>query len=193
VTDTASACIVAAIEESIDVKRAVIHDLVPGISTAAGWIAESVRNGGTLILFGNGGSAADCQHVAAEFVGSFEREGNALAALALTVDTSALTALANDYGFERVFARQVEALGRPGDVALALSTSGDSPNVVAGVHAARDRDIRTIGLTGRDGGALRSLCDLALCVPSTRTARIQEAHITICHAVCEVVEAELRA
>ena len=192
-TEESTARITAALEESIAVKRTVVDTLVPEIATAAGWVTESLRDGGKLLLFGNGGSAADCQHVAAELVGTFEREGVALAAIALTVDTSTLTALANDYGVESIFARQVEALGRGGDVVLALSTSGDSANVLAGVDAARSLGLRTIALTGREGGALRGRCDLALCVPSTRTARIQEAHIAICHAICEVVEAELRA
>jgi D-sedoheptulose 7-phosphate isomerase len=191
--EAADSRIAAALEESIAVKRAVLDAGVVDIARAAGWIVEALRRGSKIILFGNGGSAADCQHVAAELVGRFEREGRGLPALALTVDTSALTALANDYGFEAVFARQIQALGRSDDVALAFSTSGDSANVIAGAEAARATGARTIALTGRDGGQLAGLCDLAIRVPSSRTSRIQEAHITICHAICEIVEAELRA
>jgi D-sedoheptulose 7-phosphate isomerase len=191
--EAADSRIAAALEESIAVKRALLDAGVVDIARAAGWIVEALRRGSKIILFGNGGSAADCQHVAAELVGRFEREGRGLPALALTVDTSALTALANDYGFEAVFARQIQALGRSDDVALAFSTSGDSANVIAGAEAARATGVRTIALTGRDGGQLAGLCDLAIRVPSSRTSRIQEAHITICHAICEIVEAELRA
>jgi D-sedoheptulose 7-phosphate isomerase len=190
--EAADSRVAAALEDSIAVKRAVLEALVGDIARAAGWLVESLRSEGKLLLFGNGGSAADCQHIAAELVGRFEREGRSLPALALTVDTSVLTALANDYGFEAVFARQIRALARSGDVAMALSTSGDSPNVIAGVEAARETGVRTIALTGRDGGLLVGLSDLAIRVPSSRTSRIQEAHITICHAICEIVEAELR-
>jgi len=193
VTEAFTARIATAIEDSIAVKRAVLDGLLPEIATAGSWIFESLRDGGKLLLVGNGGSAADCQHVAAELVGRFEREGRALPAIALTVDTSVLTALANDYGVDRMFARQVEALGARGDVALALSTSGNSRNVVAAVEVASTMGIRTIALTGRDGGELAARADLALRVPSDRAARIQESHITICHALCELVEAELRA
>ncbi len=180
-----------ALEESIAVKRAVIDTLAAEIATAAEWIAATLRGGGTLLLFGNGGSAADAQHIAAEFTGRFERDRRPWPALALTTDTSALTALVNDYGAEHVFARQVQALGRKGDLAIALSTSGNSANVVEAVVAARARGIRVVGLTGETGGRLAPLCDLALRVPSRRTPRIQEAHIAICHAMCEVVEAAL--
>jgi D-sedoheptulose 7-phosphate isomerase len=184
--------VAAALEESIAVKRAVLEALVGDITKAAGWLVESLRSERKVLLFGNGGSAADCQHIAAELVGRFEREGRGLSALALTVDTSALTALTNDYGFEAVFARQIQALAQSGDVAMAFSTSGESPNVIAGVEAARKTGVRTIALTGSDGGRLAGLSDLTIRVPSSRTSRIQEAHITICHAICEIVEAELR-
>jgi D-sedoheptulose 7-phosphate isomerase len=140
------------------------------------------------LICGNGGSAADAQHIAAEFVGRYETERRALPAIALTTDTSALTALANDYGFERVFARQVEALAQPGDCLIAISTSGNSPNVIAAVMTARSLGCRVIGMTGAKGKKLASLSDACLMVPSDRTARIQEAHITIAHIWCELVD-----
>lgn len=183
--------IAVAIRESIAVKQAVLENMLSTLATAADWMAETLRGGHKLLLFGNGGSAADAQHIACEFVGRFEQERRAWPAIALTTDTSALTALGNDYGIDALFARQVEALGQAGDLVLAFSTSGNSPNVLEGVKAARANGLRVIGLTGQSGGKLAALCDLALCVPSDRTARIQEAHITICHALCEVVEAIL--
>jgi D-sedoheptulose 7-phosphate isomerase len=158
------------------------------IVTAARVIESCLRDGGKILIFGNGGSAADAQHIAAEFVGRFERERAALPAIALTTDTSALTAIANDYGFEQVFARQVRALGRAGDVAVAISTSGNSPNILAAVDAASELGLKIIGLTGRDGGALAAACDVCLVVPSPDTARIQECHLTIEHIICETVE-----
>ena len=142
-------------------------------------------------MFGNGGSAADAQHMAAELVGRFQRERAALAALALTTDTSILTSIANDYSFDRVFARQIEALGRPGDVALGISTSGGSPNVVRALEAARARGLATIALTGRDGGAAGRAADVHVNVADDSTARVQEVHRTLIHAICEMVEAEL--
>jgi D-sedoheptulose 7-phosphate isomerase len=182
---------VAEIEESIAVKQAMIEPLADSIVEAADWVATCLRSGGKLLLFGNGGSAADAQHIAAELVGRFRRERRALPALALTTDTSVLTALANDSGVEALFARQVEALGREGDVAIALSTSGESANVVAAIQSAGASGIRTIGLTGEAGGRVAELCDLTLRVPSAVTARIQEAHILIGHVVCELVERAL--
>jgi D-sedoheptulose 7-phosphate isomerase len=181
----------ASILESIAVKQAVLAGMLGALATAATWMIETLRGGHKLLLFGNGGSAADAQHIAAEFVGRFEQERRPWPAIALTTDTSALTALGNDYGVEVIFARQVEALGQPGDLVLAFSTSGNSPNVLRAVHSARAQGLKVIGLTGETGGQLAALCDLALCVPSRRTARIQEAHIMICHALCEVVEAAL--
>jgi D-sedoheptulose 7-phosphate isomerase len=141
-------------------------------------------------LCGNGGSAADAQHIAAEFVGRYERERRALPAIALTTDTSALTALANDYNVEKIFARQVDALAVEGDCLIAISTSGNSPNVIAAVMAARSKGCKIIGLTGANGKKLASLCDQCVSVPSTRTARIQEAHITIAHIWCESIDLE---
>lgn len=183
--------IVAVLQESIRVKQAAIESLAGQIATAAEWITETLQGGHKLLLFGNGGSAADAQHIAAEFVGRFRQERRAWPAIALSTDTSVLTALGNDYGFEQVFARQVEALAQSGDLAIALSTSGNSPNVIQGIVSARPLGVRTIGFSGQDGGRLAPLCDLALCIPSTVTARIQECHIAILHALCEVVETSL--
>jgi D-sedoheptulose 7-phosphate isomerase len=146
--------------------------------------------GGKVLFFGNGGSAADAQHLAAEFVGRFVRERAGLPAIALTTDSSILTAVGNDYGFEQVFARQIHALGRPGDVAVAISTSGNSANVLEGVKEARKRKLKTIGLTGKDGCALAQQSDVAITIPSTSTARIQECHIAIGHLFCELVDAD---
>lgn len=183
--------IIASLNESLAVKQAVLDSMTDDIARAADWITATLRGGNKLLLFGNGGSAADSQHIAAEFIGRFERERRALPAIALTTDTSILTALTNDYSGEIVFARQVEALGRPGDLAIAYSTSGNSPNVLAGIRAARAGGLRVVGLTGEDGGQMVELCDLTLRVPSRRTSRIQESHITISHAICEAVDSAL--
>ena len=157
---------------------------------AAVAIIGALRAGGKLLLFGNGGSAADAQHVAAEFVGRFQRERAAMAAIALTTDTSVLTGIGNDYAFDRVFARQIEALGRTGDVAFGISTSGQSPNVVAALVAARALGLQTIALTGRDGGAVGRTAAIHVNVPSDNTARVQEVHRTLLHVMCEIVEDE---
>jgi D-sedoheptulose 7-phosphate isomerase len=151
-------------------------------------MAEALRGGGKLLFCGNGGSAADAQHLAAEFVNRFLRERAALAAIALTTDTSVLTSIGNDYGFDRVFARQVEALGRPGDVLIAFSTSGNSANVLRAVLAARGLGVWTLGVTGGDGGDLARTAHEAFIVPSRETPRIQEVHITLGHALCELAE-----
>ena len=158
------------------------------VEQAAAMIVASLRAGGKLLVFGNGGSASDAQHVAAELVGRFQREREGLAAVALTTDTSVLTSVANDFAFERVFARQIEALGRRGDVALAISTSGTSANVVAGLEAARRAGMRTIGLTGRDGGEVGRAVDVHVHVPSPSTPRVQEVHRTLLHVMCDLVE-----
>jgi D-sedoheptulose 7-phosphate isomerase len=155
---------------------------------AARAIERSLRDGGKLLLFGNGGSAADAQHIAAEFVCRFARDRDPLPAIALTTDTSILTAVSNDYGFEHVFARQIYALGRAADVALGISTSGRSPNVIKGIEAARARGLKTIALTGKDGGPLERLADIAMVVPSSNTALIQECHIVFGHILCETAE-----
>ncbi|HEX3645568.1 MAG TPA: SIS domain-containing protein [Vicinamibacterales bacterium] len=158
---------------------------------AAAAIAGALKAGGKLLLFGNGGSAADAQHVAAELVGRFERERPAMAAIALTTDTSVLTSVANDYAFDRVFARQLEGLGRKGDVALGLSTSGASPNVVAGLVAARALGLQTIALTGADGGAVGRAAAMHVNVPSDSAARVQEVHRTVLHVICDIVESRV--
>jgi D-sedoheptulose 7-phosphate isomerase len=147
-----------------------------------------IREGGCIFWLGNGGSAADSQHLAAELVERFEQERPGIRSLALTTDTSALTAIGNDEGFARIFARQLEALGRRGDLVIAISTSGNSPNVLAAVRAARDLDIGTVALTGRDGGKLKALTDVCLIAPSDNTARIQEAHILVGHILCDLAE-----
>jgi D-sedoheptulose 7-phosphate isomerase len=152
---------------------------------------QSLRSGGKLMLFGNGGSAADAQHLAAELTIRYKADRPAIAALALTTDTSALTAAGNDLGFENIFARQIAALGRAGDVALGISTSGKSPNVLAGLRQAREMKIVTVGLSGRSGGDMASLCDHLLCVPSDTTARIQEMHILLGQMLCGAIEKEL--
>ena len=151
----------------------------------------SLRGGGKLMLCGNGGSAADSQHLAAEFTGRFIKDRPPIAAIALSTDTSALTCIANDYSFEAIFARHVQAIGKPGDCLIAISTSGNSGNVLAAVAAAKALGITCIGLLGRDGGKLKAECDIAIVVPSQVTARIQEAHILIGHSLCGAVEQQL--
>ncbi|MBI3265351.1 MAG: D-sedoheptulose 7-phosphate isomerase [Acidobacteria bacterium] len=161
---------------------------VDAVVQAAGALAEALTQGRKVLAFGNGGSAADAQHFAAELVGRFVRERPALAAIALSTDTSVLTSIGNDYGFDRIFARQIEALGVTGDVALAISTSGSSSNVLAACRLARERGLVVIALTGRDGGELGRLADIHLNVPHASTARVQEVHRTLLHAICELVE-----
>jgi len=178
------------LEQHIEVFQTILTSEINLIRKCAGMIIETLENGGKILICGNGGSAADAQHIAAEFVGRYETERRALSAIALTTDTSTLTALANDYGFEQVFARQVEALGSAGDLLIALSTSGNSPNVNTAVMSARRIGCKTIGLTGSEGKKLASLCDACILVPAKRTARIQEAHITIGHIWCEIVDAK---
>ena len=165
--------------------------LEPEIVAAGALMAHTLAAGRKVMLCGNGGSAADSQHIAAELTGRFIADRRPLAALALTTDTSALTCIANDYSFEDVFARQVSGLGASGDCLIGISTSGHSRNVIRAVEAARGRDLRVIGLLGRDGGALGPLCDVAIIVPSATTARIQEAHSLIGHTLCGMVENEL--
>jgi D-sedoheptulose 7-phosphate isomerase len=154
-------------------------------------LERSVRSGGKLLLFGNGGSAADAQHIAAELVVRYKADRAAIAAIALTTDSSALTACGNDMGFDAVFERQIEALGRPGDVAIAISTSGNSVNVRKGLDRARSMGLKTVGLTGGAGGKMRSACDALIAVPSTVTARIQEMHGMIGHVLCKALEQRL--
>jgi D-sedoheptulose 7-phosphate isomerase len=163
------------------------------VDRLAGWCAESLAAGGRLLFFGNGGSAADAQHLAAEFVNRFDRDRRALAALALTTDPSVVTSIGNDASFDEIFARQVEAHGRKGDVAIAITTSGNSRNVLRGLSASRVRGLRTAALLGRDGGAAAALADLPLVVPVRETARIQEVHIFAGHLLCRAVEDRIAA
>ena len=176
-------------EASIRTKRAFLDEHASALARAVDLVAGALAAGGKVLLFGNGGSAADAQHIAAELVGRFTKERRALPAIALTTDTSALTAIANDYGYEEVFARQVRALGRAGDVAIAISTSGRSPNVLRAVEECRALGVHTIGLSGGDGGKLAGMVDVSLPVSaSTLSARIQETHILIGHVICEMVD-----
>jgi D-sedoheptulose 7-phosphate isomerase len=177
--------------ESIDAKRRFFDQASQDLARAARMIIESMRAGGKLLIFGNGGSAADAQHIAAELAFKMVREREALPALALTTDTSLLTAISNDRSFDFVFARQIQAIGRKGDVVLAISTSGNSTNVIEAVKQAREMGIKTIGLLGADGGKARSMVDLALIVPHNETQRIQEVHIAAGHIICQLIEDEL--
>lgn len=177
----------ASLDEHLEVIRSLADD-ADNIEACAKLIFDTFQAGNKVLICGNGGSAADSQHLAAEFAGRYETERRAYPAIALTTDTSALTAVANDYGFERVFARQVEALAAEGDCLIAISTSGNSPNIIAAVMEARRRGCKVIGLSGAKGKKLASLCDNVILVPSERTARIQEAHITIAHMWCEMVD-----
>jgi D-sedoheptulose 7-phosphate isomerase len=154
-------------------------------------LEDSVRKGGKLLFFGNGGSAADAQHIAAELVVRYKTDRKAIAAIALTTDTSTLTACANDLGYDALFERQIEALGRPGDVAIGISTSGRSPNVLRGLRQARNGGLKTLGLTGGSGGEMGAICDAMITVPSSVTARIQEMHITLGHMLCVALELRL--
>ena len=163
--------------ENVDVMIAVVEAII-----------EAFRNNKKVLLFGNGGSAADAQHVAAEFIGRFKKERKSLPAISLSTDTSILTSLGNDYGFDVIFSRQIEGLGAPGDVAFGISTSGNSPNVIKGIEKAKEMGLKTVSLTGRDGGALAKLTQMSLIVPATDTARIQESHVCIEHVICQLVE-----
>jgi D-sedoheptulose 7-phosphate isomerase len=177
-----------AFTESMELKARVLKTQGPQVAAVAQMLARVFKVGGRVLIFGNGGSAADAQHLAAEFVNRFQVERPPLAALALTTDASILTAVANDYDFREVFAKQVRALGRPGDLAWGISTSGSSANVVAGLDAARGLGIRTLALSGGDGGPVAAAADLALIVPSSNTPRVQEVHITLGHVLCDLVD-----
>ncbi len=180
--------------DSADLKYAAAEILAKPIADAVNAVVGCITAGGKVLACGNGGSASDAQHFAAEFVGRFERERPGLAAIALTTDTSILTAVGNDYDFESVFSKQVQALGTPGDVLLAISTSGNSANVLAAVEAAKAKDMTVIALTGRGGGKLRERLgetDVHICVPHERTARIQEVHILVLHCLCDAVDLQL--
>ncbi len=180
--------------DSADLKYQAAPVLSKPIAQAISAIVASLTSGGKILACGNGGSAADAQHFSAEFVGRFERERPELAAIALTTDTSILTAVSNDYAFDAVFSRQVRALGQPGDVLLAITTSGNSSNILAAVEAAHARDMVVIGMTGQDGGKMGNMLretDVHICVPHPRTARIQEVHILALHCICDGVDAVL--
>jgi D-sedoheptulose 7-phosphate isomerase len=176
------------IDEHIEVLTQVKKDLAHNIQQAAELLISTFRSGSKVLIFGNGGSAADAQHLAAEFVGRYESDRRSLPAIALTTDTSAVTAISNDYGFDAVFARQLSGLASAGDCVIAISTSGNSPNVISAVMKSRLMGCRIIGMTGENGKKLSSLSDVSIMVPSTRTARIQEAHITIAHIWCELID-----
>jgi D-sedoheptulose 7-phosphate isomerase len=185
VSDVGSYCTTAA------TNFVALAEREPSILTAAATIVAALRSGGKVLFCGNGGSAADAQHLSAELVGRYRRERGPLPALALTVDTSALTAIGNDYGFDLVFARQLRGLAQAGDVLFAISTSGRSRNVLEGLRAARDLSVRTIGLTGAAAADMAPLCDVLICVPSLETNHIQEMHIAVGHMICGIVESEL--
>ena len=180
--------IISDIQASIAAKESLIALQVDLIEKAARLILRAVQNGNKVMFFGNGGSASDSQHLAAEFVGRYEKERRALAAIALTTDTSILTAVGNDYGFDRIFERQIEALGKKGDVAVGISTSGNSKNVILGVTKAKSLGLGTIGLLGRGGGELKSRVDVPIVIPSQKTSRVQECHIMIGHILCERID-----
>jgi D-sedoheptulose 7-phosphate isomerase len=185
--------IATSIQESLEVKRALLEDkeLLSLIAVVSEQFVSALTRGRKILLFGNGGSAADAQHIAAELVGRFQTERAPLPALALTVNTSALTAIGNDYGYENVFARQVDALGGEGDIAVGISTSGKSPNVLKALGTAKAKGLVTIALTGRDGRMLKEVARYCICVPADSTPRIQEAHILIGHILSQITELEL--
>ena len=180
--------------DSADLKYAAAEILAKPIADAVGTLVGCITAGGKVLVCGNGGSASDAQHFAAEFIGRFERERPGLPAIALTTDTSILTAIGNDYDFNAIFSKQVQAIGAPGDVLLAITTSGNSANVLAAVDAAHAKDMAVIGLTGRSGGKMRELLletDVHVCVPHERTARIQEVHLLVIHCLCDAVDLQL--
>jgi D-sedoheptulose 7-phosphate isomerase len=177
-----------AVAEANELKNRLVAEQAEQVAAAARLLADTLQGGGKILLFGNGGSAADAQHIAAEFVNRFQIERPPLAALALTTDTSILTSIANDYDFLEVFAKQLRALGRPGDAAVGLSTSGNSGNVVKALEAARQLGLRTLALSGGDGGPVAKASELAIVVPSRNTPRIQEVHITVGHMLCDLVD-----
>ena len=181
------------VEESIALKREFFRRSLVEVRRAVQMVVGTLKGGGKLLIFGNGGSAADAQHIAAEFVNKFMMKRDALPAIALTTDTSVLTSVANDADFSQVFSRQIEALGQEGDLAWGITTSGRSPNVVQGLIRAKQLGLKTLVLTGSDGGEVLKVADLSLLVPSRSTPRVQEVHIMIGHIICELVEEELFA
>ena len=183
--------ITAAFLSHREVMEALERELTPKMIQVAELLVDAFRNGKKLLVMGNGGSAADAQHLAGEIVGRFRLERPGLPAIALNTDTSILTAVGNDYGYEAIFRRQVEAHGQEGDVVIGISTSGSSPNVLSALRLAREKGCRTVGLLGKDGGSIKGLVDIDLTVPGHDTPRIQEGHITIIHILCELVEQAL--
>jgi D-sedoheptulose 7-phosphate isomerase len=179
------------LQEHVETIQRVAESMAPDIERCSTLMISALKKGNKLLIMGNGGSAADAQHMAAEFVGRFLLERKALPAIALTTDTSILTAIGNDYGFDEIFKRQVEALARPGDVVIGISTSGHSNNVFHAVMAANEIGCKTIGLLGREGGNIAGIVDVNLTVPVQETPRIQEAHVTIIHILCDLVERNL--
>ena len=175
-------------EEHLKTSQATFESIGHSVEVAAKLCLDCLKNGNKILLFGNGGSAADAQHIAAELVGRYKTERKGLAAIALTTDTSALTAIGNDYGYDRVFDRQVEALANTGDVAIGISTGGSSANVASALKLAKDLDCKTIGFSGRGGGEMNELCDINIVVPAQDTARIQEMHIVIGHTICHLID-----
>ena len=184
---------IKAFDDSADIKRQFVRSHADTIVTVAQLIGRSLRDGYKILLFGNGGSSTDASHIAAEFVGRYHRDRAPLPALALATDMAAITCIANDYGYDEVFARQVLAHGRKGDIAIGISTSGNSSNVLKGLATARESGLTTIGWTGGQGGKLVSMVDYAFVVPSTVTARIQESHATLGHVLCELIEEQVFA
>jgi D-sedoheptulose 7-phosphate isomerase len=186
---------IAEISQQLAAHREVIttveREMSPQIAALVTLLVETFQRGGKLLVMGNGGSAADAQHFVAEIVGRFKMERRGLPAIALSTDTSILTAIGNDYGFDRVFSRQVEALATTGDLVVGISTSGNSPNVLKALELAREKGCGTVGLLGKDGGTIKDVCELALIVPTSDTPRVQEAHITIIHIVCDLLEKTL--
>jgi D-sedoheptulose 7-phosphate isomerase len=179
------------VSESIRVKKEFFETNASLVADTATRMAAGLRDGRKVLLFGNGGSAADAQHIAAEFVGRFIPDRIPLPAISLATDTSALTALGNDYGYNTVFSRQVQALGNPGDIAIGISTSGNSPSVVEALEVARSKNLFTIGFTGQGGGKMLGKADVLFCVPTKMTPRVQETHITLGHVLCELIDREL--
>jgi len=175
-------------EEHLKTSQATFESIGHSVEVAAKLCLDCLKNGNKILLFGNGGSAADAQHIAAELVGRYKTERKGLAAIALTTDTSALTAISNDYGYDCVFDRQVEALANTGDVAIGISTGGSSANLASALKQAKDLDCKTIGFSGRGGGKMNELCDINIVVPSQDTARIQEMHIVIGHTICHLID-----
>ncbi len=178
------------VEESLSTQKAFFSDHAEQVAAAAGHLSECLKNGCKILLFGNGGSAADCQHIAAEFINRFQMERRPLPAIALTTDTSVITSIGNDYSFDDIFLKQLQALGSEGDTAIAISTSGNSPNVIKAAREARTRGMTVIGFSGK-GGQLKELSDTAFCVNSGTTARIQEVHILLAHILCDLIERTL--